>query len=88
MVTDYDCWHPHHDDVDVASVIAVLGRNARHAGDIVRQVTANMAGKTRAAPCAHGCDRVLDAALITAPEKRDANLLAKLDAVAGRVLKG
>ncbi len=89
MVTDYDCWHPHHDDVDVTSVIAVLRRNAAHAGDLVKQVVGQIAGgAVHGAVCPHGCDRVLDNALITAPEKRDAKLLAMLDAVAGRVLKG
>ncbi len=89
MVTDYDCWHPHHDDVDVASVIAVLQRNARHAGDLVKQVVGQIAGgASHRAACPHGCDRVLDTALITAPEKRDAKIMAMLDAVAGRVLKG
>ncbi len=89
MVTDYDCWHPHHDDVDVASVIAVLHSNAAHAGELVKRVISHLPGAAkRAAQCPHGCDRVLDMALITAPEKRDAGLLAKLDAVAGRVLKG
>jgi len=89
MVTDYDCWHPHHDDVDVASVIAVLGRNAAHAGDLVKQIVGQIAGGAEhGAHCPHGCDRALDTALITAPEKRDAKLMAMLDAVAGRVLKG
>ena len=89
MVTDYDCWHPHHDDVDVASVIAVLGRNAKHAGDLVKQIVGQIAGGAEhGAHCPHGCDRALDTALITAPEKRDAKLMAMLDAVAGRVLKG
>ncbi|MEQ1890249.1 MAG: S-methyl-5'-thioadenosine phosphorylase [Alphaproteobacteria bacterium] len=89
MVTDYDCWHPHHDDVDVASVIAVLQSNARHAADLVKQVVAQVAGgAVHRAPCLHGCDRALEMALMTAPEKRDAHLLAKLDAIAGRVLKG
>jgi len=89
MVTDYDCWHPHHDDVDVASVIAVLGSNARHAGDLVKQIVAQIAGGAEhGAFCPQGCDRVLDTALITAPEKRDAKRMAMLDAVAGRVLKG
>lgn len=89
MVTDYDCWHPHHDDVDVASVIAVLQRNAAHAGDLVKQVVGQIArGAVHDSACSHGCDRALEMALMTAPEKRDAALLAKLDAVAGRVLKG
>lgn len=89
MVTDYDCWHPHHDDVDVASVIAVMQRNAAHAKELVKQVVGRIAaGERLETPCPAGCDRVLDTALITAPEKRDPQLLAKLDAVAGRVLKG
>lgn len=89
MVTDYDCWHPHHDDVDVASVIAVLQSNARHAGDLVKQVVAKIAANaSNGAACPQGCDRALDMALITAPDKRDVKLAAKLDAVAGRVLKG
>lgn len=89
MVTDYDCWHPHHDDVDVTSVIRVLQSNAKHAGDLVKQVVMQIAGgAVHGDTCSQGCDRVLDTALITAPEKRDAKLLAKLDAVAGRVLKG
>jgi 5'-methylthioadenosine phosphorylase len=89
MVTDYDCWHPHHDDVDVASVIAVLQRNAAHAKELVKQVVGRIvSGERLETPCPAGCDRALDTALITAPEKRDAQVLAKLDAVAGRVLKG
>ena len=89
MVTDYDCWHPHHEAVDVASVIAVLQSNAKHAGDLVKQIVGQIAGgASHGEPCPHGCDRALEMALMTAPEKRDAKLLTKLDAIAGRVLKG
>jgi 5'-methylthioadenosine phosphorylase len=84
MVTDYDCWHPGHDAVDVAQVIAVLTGNAARARGMVARLPA-LLGADRA-PCPHGCDRALDFALMTAPERRDAALLAKLDAVAGRVL--
>jgi 5'-methylthioadenosine phosphorylase len=88
MVTDFDCWHPHHDDVDVASVIRVLQSNARHAGDLVKQIVQQIAGAAaRRTPCPQGCDRALEMALMTAPDKRDAALVARLDAVAGRVLK-
>ncbi|MGA0540261.1 S-methyl-5'-thioadenosine phosphorylase [Neotabrizicola sp. VNH66] len=84
MVTDYDCWHPDHDAVDVAAVIATLTANASAARATVAALPA-LLGPERA-PCPHGCDRALTYALMTAPEKRDPALLAKLDAVAGRVL--
>ena len=84
MVTDYDCWHPGHDAVDVAQVVAVLTGNAARARGMVARLPA-LLGADRA-PCPHGCDRALDYALMTAPDRRDPALLAKLDAVAGRVL--
>ena len=85
-VTDYDCWHPDHDAVDVAQVIRTLTANAGNARALVARLP-GLLGPDRA-PCPHGCDRALDMALMTAPDKRDPDLLAKLDAVAGRVLKG
>ena len=84
MVTDYDCWHPEHDNVEVAGVIAVLKDNAGRARRLVRQVVGHLGG--RGAVCPRGCDRALDAALITAPDAREPAMVAKLDAVAGRVL--
>ncbi len=86
MVTDYDCWHPGHDAVDVAAVIRTLTANAGNARALVAALPA-LLGADRA-PCPHGCDRALDMALMTAPDKRDPDLLAMLDAVAGRVLNG
>lgn len=86
MVTDYDCWHPGHDAVDVAAVIRTLTANAGNARALVAALPA-LLGPDRA-PCPHGCDRALDTALMTAPDKRDPDLLAMLDAVAGRVLNG
>ena len=84
MVTDYDCWHPDHGAVDVAQVIAKLTANAGHARNLVARLPA-LLGATRA-PCPHGCDRALSHALMTAPDKRDPDLMAKLDAIAARVL--
>lgn len=84
MVTDYDCWHPGHDAVDVAMVIRTLTQNAGHARNLVARLP-GLLGADRA-PCPHGCDRALDTAIMTAPSARDPGLLAKLDAVAGRVL--
>lgn len=86
MVTDYDCWHPGHDAVDVAAVIRTLTANAGNARALVAALPA-LLGPDRA-PCPHGCDRALDMALMTAPDKRDPDLVAMLDAVAGRVLNG
>ena len=84
MVTDYDCWHPDHDHVTVEAVIKALLANAENARALVKQVTPALSPRTEI--CAHGCHRALDAAIITAPGARDRELMAKLDAVAGRVL--
>jgi 5'-methylthioadenosine phosphorylase len=84
MVTDFDCWHPDHDHVTVDQVVKVLFANADRARALVRAVVPGLGA--RRAPCPAGCDRALDNAIITAPEMRDPALLAKLDAVAGRLL--
>ncbi len=84
MVTDYDCWHPHHDDVSVASVIAVLQENAAHARALVAGVVPALAARRGA--CEAGCHTALDAAVITPPDARDPDVAARLSAVAGRVL--
>jgi 5'-methylthioadenosine phosphorylase len=85
MVTDFDCWHPGHDAVTVDAVVAVMTANSGRARALVRQAVPRLGAST--GPCPHGCDRSLDHAFITAPEARDPALLAKLDAVAGRVLR-
>src|SRR5687767_10200477 len=85
MVTDFDCWHPDHDHVQVADIIKVLHANSANARKLVSDLIPRLAGDH--APCPHGCDRALDSAIITSPEARDPALVAKLDAVAGRVLK-
>jgi 5'-methylthioadenosine phosphorylase len=86
MATDYDCWHPDHDAVTVEAVVAVLLANADAGRALVKTVAPKLQG--RPAPCVHGCHSALDAAIITAPEARDPEMVDKLDAVAGRVLKG
>jgi len=85
MVTDYDCWHPDHDSVTVDAVIKVMHGNAANARKLIAAVAAKL-GPERS-PCPLGVETVLDMALITAPDKRDPALTAKLDAVAGRILK-
>ncbi|MBM1815197.1 S-methyl-5'-thioadenosine phosphorylase [Pseudosulfitobacter pseudonitzschiae] len=84
MITDYDSWHPDHGEVDVTQIIATLTGNADKARNLVSRLPALLG--TERAPCPHGCDRALEYAIMTAPEARDPELVAKLDAVAGRVL--
>jgi 5'-methylthioadenosine phosphorylase len=85
MVTDYDCWHPDHDAVTVQDIIKVLNANAEKAKRLVARLAREFPREHE--PCPIGSDRALDNALITAPEARDPELLKKLDAVAGRVLR-
>ena len=84
MVTDFDCWHPEHDAVTVQDIIAVLNDNADRAKRLVARLARDFPREHE--PCPVGSDRALDTALITAPEARDPVVIARLDAVAGRVL--
>ena len=86
MVTDYDCWHEGHGSVDVASVIAILQQNSATGAKAVLELTKKLGAMERTS-CPSGIDTNLDVAIITPPEARDPKLMAKLDAVAGRVLK-
>lgn len=85
MVTDYDCWHPNHDDVTVDAIIKVLLANADNARSLVKKLAPRLHNDDSAADC--GCRSALEHAIITAPEARDPELLRRLDAVAGRLLK-
>ena len=85
MVTDYDCWHEEHDAVDVAVVIKVMNDNADKAAKLIARALEDFPAEHE--PCPIGSDRALEYAIITRPEARDPELLQKLDAVAGRVLK-
>jgi 5'-methylthioadenosine phosphorylase len=85
MVTDFDSWHPDHDDVDVAQVIAVMHANATAAKATVVALP-NILGTENRTPCPYGCDHALENAIITAPEHRDTDLVQMLKAIAGRVL--
>lgn len=84
MVTDYDSWHPDHGAVDVSAVIKTLQGNGTQAQDLISRLTAIL--NQRTTTCPHGCDTALEHAIMTAPDLRDPSLVAKLDAVAGRVL--
>jgi 5'-methylthioadenosine phosphorylase len=85
MVTDFDCWHPDHDAVTVQDIIRVLSSNADKAKGLVARLAQDFPREHE--PCPIGSDRALDTALITAPEARDPELLGKLDAVGGRILR-
>jgi 5'-methylthioadenosine phosphorylase len=85
MVTDFDCWHPGRDAVTVQQIIQLLLANAEKARSLVRHVAPGIGADGDAPSCT--CRHALDHALITAPEVRDAAMLARLDAVAGRVLE-
>ena len=84
MVTDFDAWHPHHDAVDVAQVIKTMQGNGAQAKAFVQRLARDFPREHPA--CPQGSDRALEHAIMTAKDKRDPGLLAKLSAVAGRVL--
>ena len=84
MVTDYDCWHPGHDDVTVNQIVKVLMANADNARSLVKQVAPIVIGDALGNACS--CRTALEYAIITSPEARDAAKASQLDAVAGRVL--
>ena len=84
MVTDYDCWHPGHHAVEVSDVIAVAQANAGRAARLLARLARDFPAEHPRCPA--GSDRALEHAVMTAPAARDPALVAKLDAVAGRVL--
>ena len=85
MVTDFDCWHPDHDAVDVASVIRIMHDNADKAARLLTRLLREFPVEHE--PCPVGSDHCLDTALITAPAARDPAMLKKLDAIMARVNK-
>ncbi len=84
MVTDYDCWHPDHDNVTVDAIIKVLLANADNARSLVKNVAPHVDADDHGATCS--CKTSLDNAIITSPEARDTDIINKLEAVAGRAL--
>ncbi|WP_343039082.1 S-methyl-5'-thioadenosine phosphorylase [Propylenella binzhouense] len=85
MVTDYDCWHPEHGNVDVKDILRVLDENRDKAQRLLVRVARDFPRERE--PCPVGSDSALEHAIMTAPARRDPALLARLDAVAGRVLR-
>ena len=84
MVTDFDCWHPDYDHVSIGEIIRVVKDNAERAAALVQRLVPLLKGRSER--CPHGCHTALDHAIVTAPFARDPELVARLDAVAGRVL--
>ncbi|MEM7640645.1 MAG: S-methyl-5'-thioadenosine phosphorylase [Pseudomonadota bacterium] len=85
MVTDYDCWRADEAHVEVTNVLEVMAANTAKAKAAIGQLAAALQDTPRT-PSPQGIETCLDYALITAPDARDPAILAKLDAVAGRVL--
>ena len=85
MITDYDSWHPDHGEVDVNNIIKTLMGNANNAKELVTRLS-KLLSKERPV-CTQGCDRALEFAILTQVNAQDPKIIAKLDAVAGRVLK-
>jgi 5'-methylthioadenosine phosphorylase len=85
MVTDYDCWHPHHEDVSASAIFKVLADNVGHARSVLEAALPLLAA--HAGPCGSGCDRALTHAIATAPEARDPEMVKRLAVVARRVLE-
>jgi len=83
MATDYDCWREGEDAVDVAQVVGQMQENSALAREVVLKFIENLPKTRKASPI----DTALDNAVITAAEEQEPEVMARLDAVAGRVLK-
>src|SRR3954465_1031638 len=85
MVTDFDCWHPEHDAVEVSAILAVVRANADKAARLVARIARDFPAEHELCPARS--DRALDTAMMTATPHRDPALVKKLDAVGGGVLR-
>ena len=83
MVTDFDCWHPDHDKVEVSDIIRVLTQNSSNAQSLIKELTSNIPKQREF--CEYGCNTALDNAIITPLQHRDEALQTKLDAILKRV---
>ena len=83
MVTDYDCWHPDHDEVDVAMVIQTLQKNASNAQNMIKEVIKTFKDFSIDKDPANNC---LDTAIITDLKLRTKKTIKKLKYIAGRAL--
>ncbi len=83
MVTDFDCWHPDHNKVEVSDIIRVLTQNSSNAQSLIKELTSNIPKQREF--CEYGCNTALDNAIITPSQYRDEALEVKLDAILKRV---
>ena len=83
MVTDFDCWHPDHDKVEVSDIIRVLTQNSSNAQSLIKELTSNISKEREL--CEYGCNTALENAIITPLDHRDKALETKLDAILQRV---
>jgi 5'-methylthioadenosine phosphorylase len=83
MVTDFDCWHPDHDEVNVAMVIETLKKNASNAQNMIKEVIKNY---KKFSPDKDPANNCLDTAIITSPKLRSKKTIKKLQHIAGRVI--
>ncbi|MEE2655668.1 MAG: S-methyl-5'-thioadenosine phosphorylase [Pseudomonadota bacterium] len=84
MVTDFDCWHPDHDNVEVSDIISTLAQNASSAKNLISKVTEKIVEERE--QCEHGCDRALEYAIITDRSKISLEEKKMLEPIAGRLL--
>ena len=84
MITDFDCWHPDHESVDVKQVIKVLQGNVEKAKNMIKNLIVNFENYIDPKDPTNNC---LDVAIITSPEKRSQKTIEKLKTIAGRILK-
>lgn len=85
MVTDFDCWHPHHNEVDVSSIVKVIQENAAKASKLLSRLIVDF--PLRMVPCSAGSEKALENAIMTNSKYWDPTLIAKLDVVMSRIHK-
>ena len=83
MVTDYDCWHPNHGEIDIEKLLGVLQKNTMRASELILKIP-DLIGTERP-PCSKGCDRVLDYSILTPPPMRSQKVTEKLSTIMKRV---
>lgn len=86
MVTDFDSWHPDYGEINIPELLATLKTNSSNALKVIKTLSQIIPKEFE--PCPTGCDTALEHAIVTSPEARDPELVAKLDVIAGRVLRG
>jgi len=84
MVTDYDCWREDYEEVNVGAILQVLKKNASNARMLLKKLIPTL--RSQNLNCEEGCHKALDTAIITPKGSRSPAQIAKLNAIAGRLL--